>query len=69
MVIFFCVLALYADHNDFLKNNIAVILMVRYEVFGFREQGTGNREQRTVAGRPEMMPNQVILYLYEKRYK
>jgi hypothetical protein len=41
-------------------NFIAVILMVRYEVSGFREQGT-------VAGRSEMMPNFRIL-LYEKRF-
>jgi hypothetical protein len=34
--------------------------MVRYEVSGFREQGT-------VAGRSEMMPNFRILHLYEKR--
>jgi antitoxin YefM len=36
--------------------------MVRYEVSGFREQGT-------VAGRSEMMPNFRILHLYEKRCK
>jgi hypothetical protein len=53
---------------------IAVILIVRYEVSGFREQGTGNREQGTgnreqgtVAGCPDMIPNPVILHLYEKR--
>jgi hypothetical protein len=40
--------------------------MVRYKVSSFREQGTGNREQGTVAGRPEMMPNQVILHIFEK---
>jgi hypothetical protein len=39
--------------------------MVRYEVSGFREQGTGNTG--TVAGSPEMMPNPLILHLCEKR--
>jgi hypothetical protein len=29
-----------------LLDNIAILILVRYKVSGFREQGTGNRERR-----------------------